>query len=450
MICPVCNENIKRIPSHFKNANDKSHKNYLKFQYELGKKYLFQGMTITQIRNVNEIVLKRMVECYLYENFKNKIRENAKINRSKNISKANSKENSFRKIRKKQLEEIIENGIDGIDYVTCKICGYKNTNISTHVTRFHKISAKEYREKYGEDEKLFCKKVRDKFSERMKENNPNNNPESIKKMKITKSKSKLKRSEKNKEDFASGKRKIPETNGRGNSGKRGDLNNQYFRSNWEANVARILKLKNIEYKYEKMKIKLYDNNGKLKFTYVVDFYLPKYDKYIEVKGKWEKIAKEKIDMFIKKYGKRKIIIIDGNKYKKLERWFSHKIPLWENDKKNIKKTPELYKTKNKKEVINNFEKCLVCGQYFNDWIKHLIHIKDDKHIAFKEQQISIIKNLFYNYDVNRNTDLTKFGVYFKYKQCLRIWEKYFTKEERKKRADILSSLGNIRTKNKNK
>lgn len=158
MICPVCGENIKRILLHFQNTNDKLHTDYLKSQYELGKKYLFDGVVISKIRNIDEIVLKTMVESYLYENFKEKIQENAKLNRRKNISKAMSKENSARKIRAKQLEEIISNGTDGIDYVTCKICGYKSTNISTHVTRFHKLTAKEYRKKYGENERLLCKK----------------------------------------------------------------------------------------------------------------------------------------------------------------------------------------------------------------------------------------------------------------------------------------------------
>lgn len=57
MTCPVCGENIKRIPLHFQNTNDKLHADYLKSQYELGKKYLFDGIVISQIRNIDEIVL---------------------------------------------------------------------------------------------------------------------------------------------------------------------------------------------------------------------------------------------------------------------------------------------------------------------------------------------------------------------------------------------------------
>lgn len=342
MICPVCGENIKRIPSHFKNANDKLHADYLKSQCELGKKYLFDGIVISQIRNIDEIVLKRIVECYLYENFKEKIQENAKLNRRKNISKAMSKENSTRKIRAKQLEEIISNGIDGIDYVTCKICGYKNTNISTHVTRFHKITAKEYRKKYGENEKLFCKKTRDKWSKKMKENNPNDNPESIQKMKetINLPGKRERRSKTMKKKYASGEIKPHKNSGRGLGGERPDLGH-YVRSMWEANVARILKLKNIEYKYEMEAYPFYNANGELIDSYLPDFYLPKYDTYLEVKGQMDKISLKKIELF-RREGKR-VIVVDGLIYNKLAKKFKDKIgKRWEYSGRNIKTYPHLF------------------------------------------------------------------------------------------------------------
>ncbi|MDF2534328.1 MAG: hypothetical protein K0R18_485 [Bacillales bacterium] len=83
-------------------------------------------------------------------------------------------------------------------------------------------------------------------------------------------------------------------------------------------------------------------------------------------------------------------------------------------------------------------------------MKHLIHSTDSKHIEFYDGQIKIIKSLFNNTNINARTDLTKFGVHFKYKMCKSVWYTEFSKEERKKRADILTSLGNVETKNKKK
>lgn len=283
-----------------------------------------------------------MVEGYLYKNFKEKIQENAKLNRRKNISKAMSKENSARKIRAKQLEEIISNGIDGIDYVTCKICGYKSTNISTHVTRFHKLTAKEYRKKYGENEKLFCKKTRDKLSEKMKENNPNDNPESIQKMKKTKNLpgKREKRSKIMKEKYASDEMKPNENVGKGIGGMRPDLGH-YVRSMWEANVARILKLKNIEYKYEMEAYSFYDANGELIDSYLPDFYLPKYGAYLEVKGQMDEISLRKIELF--RQEDKRVIVIDGLIYNKLAKKFKDKIgKRWEYSGRNIETHPHLF------------------------------------------------------------------------------------------------------------
>mgnify|MGYP001465051935 CR=1 FL=1 len=61
--------------------------------------------------------------------------------------------------------------------------------------------------------------------------------------------------------------------------KRYKYNNINFRSNWEVNLAKILEELNINYEYEKHKIKM-DNNK----HYIPDFYLPKYNTFVEVKG----------------------------------------------------------------------------------------------------------------------------------------------------------------------
>lgn len=172
-------------------------------------------------------------------------------------------------------------------------------------------------------------------------NNPNNDPKAIEKMKKTKAKTKEERSRKAKLQFLNGERQIPKNNGIGYGGKRKDLNH-YVRSCQEANFARLLNYKNIKYEYEKT-IPLYGENGKLKYNYCIDFYLPKYDSYIEIKGKWYKIAKEKVNLFRKQHPDKNFIIIEGENYYKIEKLYKSLIPLWENYKQNIKLTPKLYK-----------------------------------------------------------------------------------------------------------
>lgn len=61
------------------------------------------------------------------------------------------------------------------------------------------------------------------------------------------------------------------------SGKRKDLDNQFFRSAWEANVARILNYLKIEWRYEYKRF-IFDKNDIGIDSYQPDFYLPKLDK----------------------------------------------------------------------------------------------------------------------------------------------------------------------------
>lgn len=112
-------------------------------------------------------------------------------------------------------------------------------------------------------------------------------------------------------------------------GIREDLN-QYFRSAWEANVARILNHLNIEWKYEYKRFN-FDNEHEGVLSYQPDFYLPDYDKWIEVKGWMDNKSKKRLNLF-KKYYKteyEKLYLIDESEYKKLEKEYSRQIPNWE-------------------------------------------------------------------------------------------------------------------------
>ena len=106
----------------------------------------------------------------------------------------------------------------------------------------------------------------------------------------------------------------------GNGYFREDLNS-YFRSNWEANFARICKFECLNWEYEPETFTL--NSGK---TYTPDFKVG--DTYYEIKGKWLGDSKEKFDNFILENAECKIILVDGKIYKQLKSKYKHLIT-WE-------------------------------------------------------------------------------------------------------------------------
>ncbi|MBW2178796.1 MAG: hypothetical protein JRG81_00245 [Deltaproteobacteria bacterium] len=129
----------------------------------------------------------------------------------------------------------------------------------------------------------------------------------------------------------------PYSNARG--GKRKDLNSQYFRSAWEANIARYLnflltidEIKSWEYEpdtfwFEKIKrgVRSYTPDFKINNEY-----------YIEVKGYMDDKSKTKLKRMAKYYPNIKIEILDENRYKKINKDFKYIIPFWEHGKKSKK------------------------------------------------------------------------------------------------------------------
>lgn len=75
--------------------------------------------------------------------------------------------------------------------------------------------------------------------------------------------------------------------------------NNRFKSFWEYRFVRWLELSKIEWNYEPKAFKLTVNNKET--HYIPDFYLPKFDCYIEIKGWWRDDAKEKFIKFKKVY-----------------------------------------------------------------------------------------------------------------------------------------------------
>jgi len=130
------------------------------------------------------------------------------------------------------------------------------------------------------------------------------------------------------------------TTGRGIGETREDLD-QYFRSTWEANFARILNYLKIKWTYEPTRFTFEH------FSYLPDFYLPETDSYIEITPFLTKLKADKI------LAAAQIInlqIINKTIYNQLKEEYKDKIPNWENSKRKPKK-PKI-------------GKCLNCGTNF--------------------------------------------------------------------------------------
>ena len=123
---------------------------------------------------------------------------------------------------------------------------------------------------------------------------------------------------------------------RTNGGRREDLDNCYFRSAWEANVARILNHLNIKWEYEPKRFFFIGENLEV-LSYQPDFYLPEFDKWIEVKGWWDKNSKERLRLFAEQYSEenKNLIVIDESFYNLLRcQYFS--LSHWEDKYKSTK------------------------------------------------------------------------------------------------------------------
>lgn len=114
------------------------------------------------------------------------------------------------------------------------------------------------------------------------------------------------------------KRETHHTSARG--GKREDLG-MYFRSNWEANFARILNLEGLKWEYEQYTFELTPF-----MSYTPDFKIN--DCYFEIKGRYTDLCMEKLSLFQEKFPHILLIIIDVRGYNELRNLYKKKIN-WE-------------------------------------------------------------------------------------------------------------------------
>jgi hypothetical protein len=122
-------------------------------------------------------------------------------------------------------------------------------------------------------------------------------------------------------------RKNPYSRARG--GRRKDLGNIYFRSRWEANIARYYNLLGVSWQYEP-KTFVFDTIKRGSVSYTPDFYLDEEDQWVEVKGWMDSKSKTKLRRFKKYYPGEyaKLEIIDESRYKAIAK-DKGAIPNWE-------------------------------------------------------------------------------------------------------------------------
>ena len=111
----------------------------------------------------------------------------------------------------------------------------------------------------------------------------------------------------------------------------------YFRSSWEANIARILDYENIEWKYEYKRFYFDDKSDGI-LSYQPDFYLPQFHKWIEVKGWMDEKSKIRLNRFSIEYPdqNKNLILIDEHFYHDLQKEFKDIITYWEDSSRTTK------------------------------------------------------------------------------------------------------------------
>ena len=94
--------------------------------------------------------------------------------------------------------------------------------------------------------------------------------------------------------------------------KFGKYKNITMRSSWEIKFAKYLDKNNIKWLYESRRFDLKNT------TYTPDFYLPVEDKYIEIKGYFSPLFKNKLKKFKKLFSNINILVLTKKELKTME------------------------------------------------------------------------------------------------------------------------------------
>jgi hypothetical protein len=109
-------------------------------------------------------------------------------------------------------------------------------------------------------------------------------------------------------------------------GRRPDLGNIFFRSKWEANVARYLTFIGCRWEYETKTFEFPIKHGITR--YKPDFHLLDQGEYWEVKGYLDAPSKTKLKRMAKYFPDVKVRLITKTEYNEFKKW-ARLIPGWE-------------------------------------------------------------------------------------------------------------------------
>jgi hypothetical protein len=109
-------------------------------------------------------------------------------------------------------------------------------------------------------------------------------------------------------------------------GRRADLGNIFFRSKWEANVARYLNFIGARWKYESRTFEFPNRHGITR--YKPDFELEDQGEFWEVKGYLDAASKTKLKRMERYYPDVKVRLITKTEYNEFKKW-ARLIPGWE-------------------------------------------------------------------------------------------------------------------------
>jgi predicted nuclease of restriction endonuclease-like RecB superfamily len=124
--------------------------------------------------------------------------------------------------------------------------------------------------------------------------------------------------------ICAGRRPTSPKASRGKSGTRPDISDSInFHSTWEANIARTYIHLGIEWQYEPCTFDIGEH------AYTPDFYLPRYDEYIEIKNFWSPYSARRDMRFRETHPQIVLRVILKDEYRALEALYADTIPTWE-------------------------------------------------------------------------------------------------------------------------
>jgi hypothetical protein len=164
---------------------------------------------------------------------------------------------------------------------------------------------------------------------------------------------------------------------------------EILRSTWEANIARILNVKGIEWKYEKERYEV-DLDKEQRAHYLPDFVLPNEKVIIEVKGFWDSYSLKAYTEAKGKYTDWTFLHVDADVYYSIDQVYKDSVMNWNTSKISINSVILPIVGITQRERIPFVEKLLVGDKVIlerdvnNPYVKNAIKVLDNdgEHLGF--------------------------------------------------------------------